>query len=191
MLLVYALFVVFTQIGQFFTGVFQAMWNGLVAGFNWLAGIGNHIAGFFQGVWDALTGVFQWIANGVTGAWTVVVDALKAFVNGLIWVINQIIGVINLVVGLFTLGQAQIPTIPYLQTGGSIERTGVAVVHAGEQVMNVETVQALHSLLDQMSTQGRAIENKNNTINISAQAFDDAGIERLAREVYKQQLLFD
>ena len=172
-------------------GLFEWIWNVFLAGLLFLGQIGHTIGSFFVGIWDAIVGVFKWIADGITGAWNVVVNALKAFVNGLIWVVNQIIGVINIVVGLFSLGQAQIPSIPYLETGGSIERTGVAVVHAGEQVMNVETVQALHSLLDQMSTQGRAIENKTNTINISAQAFDDAGIEKLAREVYKQQLLFD
>lgn len=59
-------------------------------------------------------------------------NALKGVANGFIWAANQILGALRNVPGLNWAIPAD---IPYLNIGGLIEKTGVAVVHKGETIV--------------------------------------------------------
>lgn len=171
--------------------VLGRIWNIIVDGFTWFGEVLTWVwEGIIVPVWDAIVAGFTWFGSVLAGIWNGIVFVFKGFVNGIIGVINFIINAVNLVIGFFSLGLLKIPEIPYLQTGGNVERTGVAVVHAGEQVLNVATVKAIHDLISEIGDKPAAVNQRNYAVNISAMAFDDESIENLAREVYKQQLLF-
>ncbi|MEM4227509.1 MAG: hypothetical protein QW793_04965 [Candidatus Caldarchaeum sp.] len=131
------------------------VWDGVKGAFNAIASGLNWIKdNVLLPVFNALGGVFETLKTVILRA----IDVLKAPINGLIAVWNGIIG---------TLANIELPLIgkpfgflsglllPYLQTGGEVQETGVAVVHKGEQVINPAMVRVLKNLNRTLLTTSR------------------------------------
>jgi len=63
---------------------------------------------------------------------------IKGILNGIIFAMNALIWGVN----LFLPKKMDIPYIPYLEKGGDILGTGIAVVHAGESVLDTAMAQS-------------------------------------------------
>lgn len=159
-------------------------------------------SGMVEGVLFVLTEIFKAVVwfftnldvvwNALVEGWDWFVNALKITVNIFIMVANVIIDVINFLGDIISFGfMPDIPHIPLLETGGMITSSGVAVVHAGEQVLNVETVSAIQDLITEMKGSRGEVQNKNYNTSINAIVLDNENADMLARSLYRQQLLFD
>ena len=110
------------------------------------------IMGWFQGVWGTVThgigSAFSALGSLVHGIWSGIVGAIKGAINDVIGAINGFIGFIDSIqihipsIGVgpihtpsFDWNGLGIPQIPYLASGGYIQSTGIAMVHAGETVV--------------------------------------------------------
>jgi hypothetical protein len=91
-------------------------WNGFIA---FIKGIPGRIAGNLRGMWNAMKDGFRSAINWVIGRW-----------NGLQFSIPSF-SVFGHTFGGGTIG---VPSIPYMDTGGTVLQTGLAVVHRDEQV---------------------------------------------------------
>lgn len=119
--------------------------------FSWIRSIWSGLLGIltgpFNAAWSAISGVIGKVRSAISSAlqWasttaTNIASALKGpinavirFWNGLEFKVPQIdIGPLH--VGGQTIG---LPDIPTLMTGGTVMRTGLALVHAGEQFSGV------------------------------------------------------
>jgi hypothetical protein len=107
-------------------------WADVTKGFtDWMDGVGKQ--------WDILkamvTDFFKPVTDFIaTFSWDPLINGFKVMLNTIITLINFGIKSMNVPLGVLTLNQVQIPELPYLDTGGKIEKTGVAVVHKGETV---------------------------------------------------------
>jgi len=98
---------------------------------------------FLSPLVDFLVGVFLFAIQNVGKAfWWIVDYVLKPVINAIIAIANGFIWAINQVLKVVTLGTVQIPSIPYLDTGGDILQSGLAVVHKNERVLNAEEATA-------------------------------------------------
>jgi phage-related protein len=89
--------------------VFVAVWNG--------------IKDFFAGLWASIVGIFRTAFNIMIG-----------FINGIITGLNVMVNALDVSLGPF-INLPDIPSIPTLDSGGMIAKTGLAVVHRGEAVI--------------------------------------------------------
>lgn len=102
--------------------------------------------GVFKKVREIIIGAFQWVAARIGGIWDAIGGALKSGINAIIALVERglnailqplqtVTGLVGKIPGLGGLKQA-VPEIriPRLDTGGTIEKTGLAVVHKGETV---------------------------------------------------------
>lgn len=152
------------MIGAWFAGPFTAFWvsayqrfvAGLVQAKNLIMVAVNFIISYYKGLWTAA----KWVFDKITGAgkayvsfWTSVGGKIKGALSNMfspLWsgfrgFLNRIIGGWNSLhfgipgfsfAGISVPGvNIGVPHIPYLDTGGDISRTGLAVVHAGERVV--------------------------------------------------------
>lgn len=62
-------------------------------------------------------------------------DGFKAIANAVLHVINWLLGAARTIASSVGLGSSVPADIPYLQSGGFVKETGVAVVHKGESVI--------------------------------------------------------
>ncbi len=108
--------------------LFMAFKNRIVTGF-------NNIVAFIKSIPGK-------IAKGARGMWDSLVNGFKAAINALIRMWNNF----DLVIGGGTIFGVQIPridlmpNIPYLDTGGSVLSTGLAVIHRGEEITRAAEV---------------------------------------------------
>ena len=186
-----------------FVGTIVNIWNfimSIVLGFlDFWGGIGHaigtifkSIGDFFVAFWNALVAGFQWFGGILSAIWGGITAVFHGFVNALIAVANFFIDIANTISSIFSLGFATaIPHIPYLDVGGPILKTGVAVVHAGEEVVTAQTVGAIRDMLSALTGMRGEVQQKSYNTNINAVVLDNENAEILARAVYKQQLLFD
>ena len=111
----------------------EKWWADVTKGFtDWMDGIGKQ--------WDILkamvTDFFKPVTDFIaTFSWDPLIAGFKILLNGIFWLINAGVRAMNIPLGLLTFGKVQIPELPYLDSGGTIEKTGVAVVHKGETVV--------------------------------------------------------
>lgn len=142
-----------------FAGFFVSMWNKITSSLSrakgqFMAGV-NAIKGFFVGMGNGIASVWTKVINKVSSVISFfrsvpgrIRGALSSMFNPL-WsgfrgIVNRVIGAwnnlsFNIGGGSFmgmsipsvTLGT---PNLPYLATGGDIQRTGLAVVHQGERI---------------------------------------------------------
>jgi phage-related protein len=99
----------------------------------WLA---DMILGALGGAWDTLTGIWNSAVAFFTGIFTGIADALKGGINAVIggieFIINTFIDVINGIITAVGIPAIEKISLPRLQFGGEVLKTGLAVVHKGE-----------------------------------------------------------
>jgi hypothetical protein len=111
--------------------------------FDWPANFGMAIMDAFGAAFDYLTSGFAAIGDFIGSVFTGIVDLLKSPFNMLIAGANAVIGGLNAMsitvpswvpfIGGKELGFS-IPEIPMFETGGTVEETGMAIVHKGETI---------------------------------------------------------
>lgn len=117
-----------------------------------VVGAFNVVIGSIKIAWALISGIFKVFSDIVSGNWKQLWTDLKDMFSG-IWDgimqafkggVNELIGLLNgLITGLDNIGidvgpihiHPHIPTIPMLATGGFIQSSGLAFVHAGETVV--------------------------------------------------------
>jgi len=102
------------------------------------------IENFIDLIYSGIGSAVEWIKSTFNGAMDVVGGTLKAPFNMLIGAMNMILKGLNMInvtipswvpfIGGKSLG-FNIPQVPYLEKGGSVGETGLAVVHKGEVVI--------------------------------------------------------
>jgi hypothetical protein len=95
----------------------------------------NFISDHWKTIWNGMKAVFSSVWHALAAIATPVIDVLIASLNGLIDGINAVISGYNLIPGHSDIGK--IPQIPTLETGGIVLKTGLAMVHEGEQFSGV------------------------------------------------------
>lgn len=111
--------------------------------FDWPADFGQAIISSIGAAFDWLMSGFEGIGDFISSIFTGIIDILKSPFNMLIAGANAIIGGLNSIsvkvpswvpfIGGKELGFS-IPEIPSFDTGGTVEETGMAVVHKGETI---------------------------------------------------------
>jgi len=116
-----------------------------------LKAVGSYIYQFFIGpfeiIYDLLADLFDWpgsFGEAMSSVFNAVMDVVKAPFNLLIKGINYVIGGLNKInfsipnwvpfIGGKSFGFS-LPEVPYLEQGGTVGETGLAVVHQGEVVL--------------------------------------------------------
>jgi len=114
-------------IGEWLTAPFRAAWDWITT--KWAAlletirGFPGQVRSALSGLWDVITSPFRSAFNAIAGWWNSSVGSLSFHVPG--WV-----------PGVGGKG-FDVPDIPTLARGGTVLRTGFAVVHEGEQFSGV------------------------------------------------------
>src|SRR5260221_8157259 len=109
-------------------------WAAIMA---WFASIFSGVGSFINSIIDSIGSAFSGLGSLISGVWNGIVGDIKQAIN---WIISMIDGFIG---GIDSIGidigpvhiHPNIPQIPYLASGGYIESTGLAMVHAGESVV--------------------------------------------------------
>ena len=123
----------------------SGVWDGIVLVFK---GRLETIGGIVKGALQLLGNAFSGFGTLMHGIWDGIVGIIKGAINGIIGLINGFIGFIDSIqihipsIGVgplstpaFDWGGLGIPTIPYLEKGGPVFQTGLAMVHKGEYVI--------------------------------------------------------
>jgi len=135
---------VFHGIGAAIGGVFSwigSLMRAEITGwgmlFSWIGARFSSLGTFFQSITSAIGSAFSGLGSLISGVWNGIVGDIRQAINWIIGMINGFIGGIDSI-GI-DLGpihiHPNIPQIPYLASGGYIQSTGIAVVHAGESVI--------------------------------------------------------
>ena len=106
---------------RIFAKALEFIWKGVMLGvFKAFLAIWKGLGIFFQWLWNLLKPIFDFIMLG-----------FKLFLNVLIGFANMIINIVN----LLTLGTLGLKNIPTLDTGGTVTKTGLAIIHKGEDIV--------------------------------------------------------
>ena len=106
---------------KIFAKAIEFIWKGVMLGvFKAFLAIWKGLGIFFQWLWDLLKPIFDMLMLG-----------FKIFLNVLIGFANMIINIVN----LLTLGTLGLKNIPTLDTGGTVVKTGLAIIHKGEDIV--------------------------------------------------------
>jgi phage-related minor tail protein len=128
------------------TGFFNLLWAGLqiigAAVLGWWNGLWQGIFDFFGGIWggildtintvqtafglvfNAIAGIIRGAFEGVVGFVRDIINGISSSVNGIIDGINGVAGAVGGAIGV----DLSIPHIPMLADGGTITRSGYAIV---------------------------------------------------------------
>ena len=125
---------------QVLTGIWTAMTGGLRVlwgAFQLILSVGlGLLTGDWKKAWEMMKNGLQDIFGGlqtwIKGWWDAIVGFFKGGLNSIIGSLNGFINVINKAGG----GKVSIGSIPSFDTGGPVENTGLAMVHAGEFVLS-------------------------------------------------------
>jgi hypothetical protein len=106
-----------------------AAWSGIVSGgeavSGWISGLPAKIQGALSSVGGIVYAPFKWAFNAVANGW------------------NQSVGRVGFSIPSWVPGLGgkswSIPDVPLLDVGGSVTRTGLAVIHQGETVLPAGT----------------------------------------------------
>jgi hypothetical protein len=114
-----------------------------------IAGVFTWIKDTASSVWRFVTDKFRAIKDGIVDAFAGLADILKRPINAVIDTLNGFkvpkitiggedpLGAFGPSVPRVTIGGWSLPHIPRLEQGGTVLRTGYALVHAGEQFSGV------------------------------------------------------
>lgn len=106
---------------KIFAQALEFIWKGVMLGvFKAFLAIWKGLGIFFQWLWNLLKPIFDGIAFG-----------FKLFINILINFANMIINIVN----FLTLGTLGLKNIPTLDTGGTVTKTGLAIIHKDEDIV--------------------------------------------------------
>ena len=119
---------IFGAVGAWFGGIFTAAVNAIKTAF-------SSVVGFFQGIWNSISSMFTkigtTIADGISGAFKTVINAVISFagglINGFISAVNWAIDVINAIPGV-NIPKLQEVNLPQLYKGGTAITAGAALV---------------------------------------------------------------
>lgn len=104
----------------------ENLWNGLL---NWISGISSRVWGLAGNLWDGIVWAFRGALNTIIDLWNRIDFRISLSVPDWVPAIGG---------SSWTSGDI-FPDIPYLDVGGIIERTGIAMVHKGEAVLPART----------------------------------------------------
>jgi phage-related protein len=149
---------------DFIKGAATAVWRWVTDKFQAIAdavsriwgSIKSTISGVFSSIKDGATAAWKWVTDkftairdGIVGAFTGLGDIVKAPINAVIRMLNGFripkvtiggqdpLGAFGPSIPTVTIGGWGFPHIPSLDVGGSVQRTGLALVHRGEQFSGV------------------------------------------------------
>src|SRR3989304_820344 len=105
----------------------------VVNALNWLLSIPGKIADAFDWVAGAIAGAFRWAFNQISWAWNSTAGNLRVTMPD--WIPGM------------GGNSFAMPRLPMLDTGGDVARTGAAVVHKGERVLNAKTTAMLDAAM--------------------------------------------
>lgn len=95
----------------------------------WIGGVGGRVWTATRGIWDGLVSAFRGAVNTIIDLWnridfqiTISIPSWVPTIGGYSWTSPDLF-----------------PDIPYLDVGGDITKTGLAMVHKGERVVPAET----------------------------------------------------
>ena len=119
---------IFGAVASWFGGIFSAAVSAIQTAF-------SSVVGFFQGIWNSISSMFTkigtTIADGISGAFKTVINAVIKFagglINGFIRSINWAIDVINNIPGV-NISKLQEVNLPQLYKGGTAITSGAALV---------------------------------------------------------------
>src|SRR5260221_8447422 len=109
-------------------------WAAIMA---WFASIFSGVGSFINSLIDSIGSAFSGLGSLISGVWNGIVGDIKQAINWIIGLFNGFIVCIDSIginIGPVHI-HPNIPQIPYLASGGYIESTGLAMVHAGESVV--------------------------------------------------------
>jgi hypothetical protein len=131
----------------------SSAWNGLISGItnvkNWFSSAWTDITNSVSTAINYITGTPGAVINAFSGMGNSIANAFRSALNGVARAWNNTLGSFSVSVPDWVPGMGgsswNMPRMPYLQTGGDVIRTGAAVVHAGERVLNAQQVKMLES----------------------------------------------
>ncbi len=132
--------VVTSAIGGFFSGLGDRIQLWLFAwrlAFSLAGAAFSAFGSWIQSGISAIGSAFSGLGSLISGIWNGIVGDIRQAINWIIGMINGFIGGIDSIgidIGPVHI-HPNIPQIPYLASGGYIESTGLAMVHAGESVV--------------------------------------------------------
>src|SRR5260221_3020400 len=109
-------------------------WAAIMA---WFSNIFSGVGSFINSIIDSIGSAFSALGSLISGVWNGIVGDIRQAINWIISMINSFISGIDSIgidIGPVHI-HPNIPQIPYLASGGYIESTGLAMVHAGECVV--------------------------------------------------------
>lgn len=123
-----------------FSWFWTTVWGGLTAAWGWITGWWDKMIGF-------VTGLPGRVAGAARGLWDGIRDSFRAAINWIISRWNNLSFTLPSVdvpgLGRIGGGRLSTPDIPYLNVGGDVVRSGLAVIHAGERVLPAAQAQRL------------------------------------------------
>ena len=123
----------FTGNGQLLIQAVQQIFGGIInIVFGLLQSLGSFIVILSTSILRVLWGVLYAIGQAVVIGIGWVANAISSTFKG---VVNFVIGIINSLIRSIPFIGESLPLIPFVQKGGYIAKTGVAVVHKGETVI--------------------------------------------------------
>ena len=145
----------FSNVGQWFSNIFQQAYNGITRVF-------SNIGNFFNGIWQRIkdtfsnlgTSIGNAISNAVKSGINGVISLIERTINRAISLINGAIGIINLIPGV-NVGKIERVNLPRLAQGGYVKANTpqLAMIgdnrHQGEIVAPEDKLMALYKKANQ------------------------------------------
>lgn len=172
---------IFSPVAEFFGNVFSTAWNMVTNAF-------SGVVGFFQGIWDKIKSMFtrigSAIADGVSGAFKSVVNAVIGFagklINNFIRGINWAIDVINNIPGVNITKLAEV-NLPMLAKGGIIRRAGDVIIgERGPEMLRLPQGAQVTPLPAGATAGGNTYQN---TFYVEVNASDRGAAENFVKRV--------
>lgn len=185
--------------GGFFSGVWEGIKNVFATTVNWfgdtfsaaweaIKSVFSNTVGFFQGIWDTIKNMFTSIgisiADGISGAFKSVINAVIKFAGGLInnfiRGINWAIDKINAIPGVSISKLTEI-SLPMLAKGGIIRRGGDVIVgERGPEMLSLPRGAQVTPLPAGATSGGNTYTN---TFYVTVNADDGSAAARFVRQV--------
>jgi phage-related protein len=151
----------------------------------WVVRLVDLMASGLKWLADIIAPLIPLIVDGLIVALNVVKEVIKAIINIVIGIINVITGTISFLFGWLGVN---IPQIPMLGSGGTVEGSGLAIVHKNEQVLNPAETELYKAMVDRSTTNNSGgnleitlVNNGNIGVDEIADQLADKVGERLAR----------
>lgn len=171
----------FLAVGGFFGNVFTSAWENIKAAF-------SNVVGFFKGIWNTIKNMFTnigtAIADGISGAFKSVINAVIKFagnlINNFVRGINWAIDKINNIPGV-NISKLTEVSLPMLAKGGIIRRAGDVIV--GERGPEMLSLPRGAQVAPLAAGAGGGSYNYTNTFYVTVNAGDNYAAERFVKKV--------